>query len=101
MPEGGKPIIMIGPDNADLHVSREIIEPSEDLIIIPKTKLGWIVHGPVESSKKVDGFHNPAVTVLSNYQRREIKEERSMKIATSSIKKYRKKIRNSTNLDVG
>ncbi|CAG7829267.1 unnamed protein product, partial [Allacma fusca] len=41
----GRPVILLGQDNSDLIVSREVIEGPKQGPIISRTKLGWVVHG--------------------------------------------------------
>jgi hypothetical protein len=40
------PTILLGEDNADIIVSREVREGPPDAPILSRTKLGWVLHGP-------------------------------------------------------
>jgi hypothetical protein len=39
------PLLLIGQDNCDLIVSKEVIQVNPDAPAISKTKLGWVIHG--------------------------------------------------------
>jgi hypothetical protein len=42
-----KPTILIGQDNANLTVTRNVIQPDPNGVILSKCHLGWAVHGPI------------------------------------------------------
>jgi hypothetical protein len=48
-----KPQILIGQDNASLIVTRNVIQPEFDSVVLSKCYLGWTAHGPVTMTGKL------------------------------------------------
>jgi Pao retrotransposon peptidase/Family of unknown function (DUF5641)/Protein of unknown function (DUF1759)/Integrase zinc binding domain len=50
------PTILIGQDNAGLTVTRQVIQPDPDGVILSKCHLGWAVHGPIMTTSNLPKF---------------------------------------------
>lgn len=46
----GKPLILIGQNNGHLIVSRQVIQPLQNAPLLSKTLIGWVIHGPTNST---------------------------------------------------
>ncbi|XP_044766733.1 uncharacterized protein LOC123322778 [Coccinella septempunctata] len=53
-----KPVMIIGQDNIDLIIPRRIQSTPTNSIVASKSKLGWSVHGPIQSDiQNRSGYH--------------------------------------------
>lgn len=70
-----RPVILIGQDNIDLTIPREVIEFGQDQPIASRCKLGWTLHGPTDRGffkGRVDEVHFHLCTLPDeDNQRRE------------------------------
>lgn len=108
-----KPLLLIGQDNANLIIARQIRSGPENLPVASKCRLGWAVHGPCDSRRN-DGeifrahtlhicenksaedelielvknsFSTESFGVLVTADRLSVENERALKIMNETIKK--------------
>jgi hypothetical protein len=47
----GRPMLLIGQDNCQIITSSEIIHPEPTAPMMSRTKIGWVVHGPIHGER--------------------------------------------------
>jgi hypothetical protein len=59
-----KPTILIGQDHADLTVTRRVIQPDPEGVILSKCRLEWTAHGPIVTKSKLPSAETLRETFL-------------------------------------
>lgn len=54
--KGKRPMLLIGQKHAPLIMSKEVVNINDDGPIVSKTKLGWVLHGPVNAESFGSNF---------------------------------------------